>query len=130
MPDSIVLIPKDLSVLRRDEIRRRNAVGSPSLGEIVHGRRVTFTRVVNQAEMNAHRALTMKVEVRAHKIGSVMMFKCGVWTSVVEWPIQSTRIPWSRGSAGARYGCESKRAGQFFFLVLNSHATLTSCHNE
>ena len=40
--------------------------------------------------------------MESNKIGSVMMFRRGVWISVVEWPIQSTLIPWSTGSAGAR----------------------------
>src|SRR3984893_918136 len=66
MPGSIVLIPKDLSVVRRDEIRRLDAMGSSGSDEIVHGRLVTFTRVINQAEMNANRALTMEVEVGPH----------------------------------------------------------------
>ena len=68
MPGSIVLIPKDLSVVRRDEMRRVDALGSSSLGEIVRGRLVTFTRVINQAEMNAKRGLTMEVEVRPHSL--------------------------------------------------------------
>jgi hypothetical protein len=63
MPDCIVLIPKDLSVVRRDEIRRLDAMGSSSSDEIVDGCRVTFTRVIDQAEMNADRVLTMEVEV-------------------------------------------------------------------
>jgi hypothetical protein len=58
MPDPIVLIPKDLSVVRRDEIRLVDAMGSSSGDEIGHGRVVTLTRVVNQAEMNADRALS------------------------------------------------------------------------
>ena len=65
MPGPIVLIPKDLPVVRSDESRRLDASGSSSSDEIVSGRLVTLTRVVNQAEMNADRALTMEVEVRA-----------------------------------------------------------------
>src|ERR1700693_4158347 len=68
MPGCIALIPKDLSVVRRNQIRRLDAVGSSSLDEIVNGRLVTFTRVINQAEMNADRALTMEVEVRADSL--------------------------------------------------------------
>src|SRR5713226_7830072 len=68
MSGAIVLIPKDLSVVRRDEVRRVDAVGSSSSDEIVHGRVVAFTRVINQAEMNADRALTMEVEVRADSL--------------------------------------------------------------
>src|SRR6202035_1569433 len=63
MPGSIVLIPKDLSVVRRDEVRRLDAADSSSLDEIVGRRRVTFSRVFNQTEMNANRALAMEVEV-------------------------------------------------------------------
>src|SRR5882757_605903 len=65
MPGSIVLIPKHLSVVRRDEARRVDAMRSSSRDEIVDGRFVAFTRVINQAEMNADRTLTMEVEVRA-----------------------------------------------------------------
>ena len=66
MPGSIVLIPKDLSVVRRDEVRRVDAMCSSSSDEIVNGRVVAFTRVINQAEMHADRALTMEIEVRPH----------------------------------------------------------------
>ena len=45
-----------------------DAMGSSSSDEIVNGGVVTFTRVVNQTEMNADRALTMEVEVRAHSL--------------------------------------------------------------
>ena len=50
MPDPIVLISKDLSVVRRDEIRLADAMGSSSGNEIVYGRLVTLTGVVNQPE--------------------------------------------------------------------------------
>src|SRR5260221_12093384 len=50
MPDPIVLITKDLSVVRRDEIRLVDATGSSSGNEIVYGRLVTLTGVVNQPE--------------------------------------------------------------------------------
>jgi len=50
MPDPIVLISKDLSVVRRDEIRLVDAMGSSSGNEIVYGRLVTLTGVVNQPE--------------------------------------------------------------------------------
>ena len=68
MPGSIVLIPKDLSVVRRDEIRRVDTMGSSSGDEIVDGRIVTLTSIVNQAEMNADRALTMEVEMCPHRL--------------------------------------------------------------
>src|SRR5882724_2320504 len=68
MPGSIVLIPKDLPVARRDEVRRVDAMRSSSRAEIVDGRVVTFPRVVNQAEMNADRTLTMEVEARADSL--------------------------------------------------------------
>src|ERR1700722_14104265 len=71
IPDCIALIPKDLSIVRRGEMRRRHAVGSSSRDQIVNRRVVTFTRVVNQAEMNANRALTMEVEVCAHRLVGV-----------------------------------------------------------
>src|SRR5580693_9351747 len=44
MPGSIVLVAKDLSVVRRDEVRRVDAVGSLSHDEIVHGGIVAFAR--------------------------------------------------------------------------------------
>src|ERR1700730_5012901 len=68
MPGCIVLIPEDLSVVRRHEIRRVDTMGPSSGDEIVDGRVVTLTSIVNQAEMNADRALTMKVEVRPHSL--------------------------------------------------------------
>src|SRR5712692_7778910 len=68
MPGSIVLIPKHLPVVRRDEVRRVDAMRSSSSDEIVSGRFVAFTRVVNQAEMNPDRTLTMEVEVRADSL--------------------------------------------------------------
>src|SRR5882672_3086589 len=43
-------------------------MGSSRRGKIVDGRIVTFTRVINQAEMNANRALTMEVEGRADRL--------------------------------------------------------------
>jgi len=63
-PGSSVLIPKDLSVLRRHEVRRVDFMGSSSSDEIVHRRVAAVTRVINQVEMNADRALTMEVEAR------------------------------------------------------------------
>ena len=66
MPDPIVLISKDLSVVRRDEIRLVDAMGSSSGDEIVCRRLETLTGVVNQPEMNADRALTMEIEVCPH----------------------------------------------------------------
>src|SRR5258708_4373198 len=68
MPGSIVLIPKDLSVVRRDEVRRVDAMPSSSRDEIVNGRFVAFTRVINQGEMNPDRTLTMEIEVRADSL--------------------------------------------------------------
>src|SRR6266851_8158724 len=68
MWDSMVLIPKDLSVVRRDEVRRVDATRSSSRDEIVNGRFVAFARVINQAEMNADRTLTMEVEARADSL--------------------------------------------------------------
>src|SRR5258705_6285652 len=68
MPGSIVLIPKHLSVVRRDEARRVDGMRSSSRDEIVNGRFVAFTRVINQAEMNADRTLTMEVEGRADRL--------------------------------------------------------------
>ena len=47
-------------------MRCLDAMGSSSGDEIVNGRFVTFTRVIDQTEMNADRALTMKVEVGPH----------------------------------------------------------------
>src|SRR5579862_1822115 len=49
-------------------MRRLDAMGSSSGDQIVNRRPVTFTRVVNQAEMDANRALTMEVEVCAHRL--------------------------------------------------------------
>src|SRR5258705_11341409 len=68
MPVPIVLISKVLSVVRRDEIRLVDAMGSSSGNEIVYGRLVTLTGVVNQPEMNADRALTMEIEVCPHSL--------------------------------------------------------------
>src|ERR1700758_3180016 len=65
---SIVLIPKDLSVVRRHEIRCVNTMGAARGDEIIDGRVVTLTRIVNQTEMNADRALTMEVEVCLHRL--------------------------------------------------------------
>src|SRR5882762_7110584 len=41
---------------------------SSSSDEVVNGRVVAFTRVVNQADMNPDRTLTMEVEVRADSL--------------------------------------------------------------
>src|SRR6266404_8185469 len=68
MPGSIVLIPKHLSVVRRDEARRVDAMRSSSRDQIVNGLFAAFTRVINQAEMNADRTLTVEVEVRADSL--------------------------------------------------------------
>ena len=54
--------------MRRDEIRLVDAMGSSSGNEIVYGRLVTLTGVVNQPEMNADRALTMEIEVCPHSL--------------------------------------------------------------
>jgi len=51
-PSAIVLVPKNLSVVRSDESRRVDAVGSTCSDEIVDRRLVAFTRVIDQAEMN------------------------------------------------------------------------------
>src|SRR5713101_5836688 len=66
MPGSIVSIPKDLSVVRRDELCRVDAMAPASSDESLNGRVVTLTRVINQTEMNTDRALTMELKVRAH----------------------------------------------------------------
>src|SRR4029077_13269824 len=68
MPAPIIQLSKDLSVVRRDEIGPVDAMGSSSGNEIVHGRLVTLTCVVNQREMNADRALTMEIEVCPHSL--------------------------------------------------------------
>jgi len=51
-PSTIVLVPKNLSVVRSDEFRRVHAVSSTCSDEIVDRRLVAFTRVIDQAEMN------------------------------------------------------------------------------
>src|SRR5579864_4852414 len=68
VPAFIVLIRKDLSVVRRNEIRRADTMGSSSGDEIVDGRVVTLARVVNQTEMNADGVRTMEVEVCPHRL--------------------------------------------------------------
>src|SRR5258708_40184968 len=68
MRGAIVLVPKDLPVVRRAEVRRLAARRSSSRDEIVHGRFVAFTRVINQAEMHADRTLTVEVEGRADSL--------------------------------------------------------------
>src|SRR6267154_1565778 len=68
MPGSIVLIPKNLSVMRRNEARRVDAMRSSSSDEVVKGRVVAFTRVINQAEMNPDRTFTMEIEGRADRL--------------------------------------------------------------
>ena len=62
VPGSIGLILEHLSVVSNDEMRRVDGAGSSSNDEIVNEGVVAFTRVINQAEMNADRALTMEVE--------------------------------------------------------------------
>src|SRR5712671_6786629 len=68
MPGLHVLIPKHLSVVRRDEARRVDAMRSSSRDQIVNGRVVAFTRVINQGEMNPDRTLTMEIEMRADSL--------------------------------------------------------------
>src|SRR5258708_4385960 len=66
VPASIVLIPKDLSVVRRNEMGRVDTMGPSGGDEIVDGRVVTLTSIVDQTEMKADCALAMEVEVCPH----------------------------------------------------------------
>src|SRR5258708_10913544 len=70
---SIVLIPKHLPVARRDEARRVDAMRSSSRDELVSGRFVAFTCVVNQAEINPDRTLATEVEGRADRLVRVQV---------------------------------------------------------
>ena len=88
MPDPIVLISKGLSVVRRDEIRLVDAMGSSSGDEIVDGRLETLTGVVNQPEMHADRALTMEIEVCPHSAREArdvwVRDRCGEISAIAE----------------------------------------------